>query len=378
MCKDLRTMSTIDPAQTDLGFSDPDPLRAGRWTRTQSIVVPIASVLAAFAVGGLLIWAQGVNPLHAYYVLFDYALGSTDGIIRVLEKSTPLILTGLAVTVGLRVGLFNIGAQGQLLVGAIGAAWAGYHYTLPTIIHLPFAVIFGMLCGAAWASIAGILRAYRNVSEVITTIMMNAIAFGLIDWLASQPLKEPDQPLSRTPEVQGTALLPSFGIVPSGFLIAILVAVFFGWFLVKTTGGFRFNTVGMNPSAAQYAGISVKRTIVLAMFVSGALAGLGGSVETLGITGRFEPAFNAGLGFDGITIALLARANPIATIPAAILVGILRTGAATLQFETGIEPEVVDVILALTLLFVAAPIISRMLFRKNAQKTARVTSGWGA
>jgi len=377
MCKDLRTMSTIDPAQTDLGFSDPDPLRSGRWSRTQSIVVPLASVLAAFSVGGLLIWAQGVNPFHAYYVLFDYALGNTEGIVRVLEKSTPLILTGLAVTVGLRVGLFNIGAQGQLLVAAVGAAWAGYYYTLPTIIHLPFAVLFGMLCGAAWASVAGVLRAYRSVSEVITTIMMNAIAIALVDWLASKPLKEDGQPLSRTPLVQETALLPSFGIVPSGFLIAIAVALFFGWFLVKTTGGFRFNTVGMNPSAAQYAGISVKRTIVLAMFVSGALAGLGGAVETLGITGRFEPAFNAGLGFDGITIALLARANPIATIPAAILVGILRTGAATLQFETGIEPEVVDVILALTLLFVAAPIISRMLFRKNAQKTTRVTSGWG-
>lgn len=371
-------MSRIDPAQTDLGFSDPDPLRSGTWSRLQSIVVPVVSVLAAFAVGGLLIWFQGVNPFTAYRVLFEYALGSSDGIMRVLEKSTPLILTGLAVTVGLRAGLFNIGAQGQLLVAAVGAAWAGYAYSLPAIIHLPFAVVFGMLCGAAWASIAGVLRAYRNVSEVITTIMMNAIAIALVDWLASKPLKEPDQPLSRTPAVMESAMLPSFGIVPSGFVIAILVAVFFGWFLIKTTGGFRFNTVGLNPSAAQYAGISVKRTIVLAMFVSGALAGLGGSVETLGITGRFEPAFNAGLGFDGITIALLARANPIATIPAAILVGILRTGAATLQFETGIEPEVVDVILALTLLFVAAPIISRMLFRKKAQKTTRVTSGWGS
>ena len=294
-----------------------------------------------------------------------------------MEKSTPLILTGLAVTIGLRTGLFNIGAQGQLLVGALGAAWAGYNFQLPALVHIPFAIVFGMLCGAAWASIAGVLRAYRSVSEVITTIMLNAVAIALVDYLASRPLKELDQPITRTPPIAETAALPDFGIVPSGFLIALAVAIFFSWFLTRTNQGFRFNTVGMNPSAANYAGIGVKKTIFLAMAVSGALAGMGGAVETLGITGRFEPTFNAGLGFDGITIALLARANPIATIPAALLVGTLRSGAATLQFETGIEPEVVDVILALTLLFVAAPIVSRLLLRKKAQKRTSAGSGWG-
>jgi len=371
-------MPMTDPAQTDLGFTDPDPQRSGRISRVQGIVVPIVSVLLALALGGILIWLQGVNPFTAYWFLFSSALGDTDGLLRVMEKSTPLILTGLAVTVGLRTGLFNIGAQGQLLIGAIGTAWAAYNFQMPAVIHLPFAIAFGMLCGAAWASIAGALRAYRSVSEVITTIMLNAVAIALVDYLASDPLKEPDQPLSRTPAIQPTAALPDFGIVPSGFVLAILVALFFGWFLVRTTQGFRFNTVGLNPSAANYAGIGVKKTIFLAMAVSGALAGMGGAVETLGITGRFEPAFNAGLGFDGITIALLARANPIATIPAALLVGTLRAGAAGLQFETGIEPEVVDVILALTLLFVAAPIVARLLFRKRAMKQTTVTSGWGS
>jgi len=370
-------MSVTDPAQTDLGFTDPDPQRGGRWTRVQAIVLPLASVLLAFAIGGILIWFQGVNPLEAYWVLFSSALGDIDGLTRVMEKSTPLVLTGLAVTVGLRTGLFNIGAQGQLLVGAIGAAWAGYNFQMPTLIHIPFAIAFGMLCGAAWASIAGVLRAYRSVSEVITTIMLNAVAIAFVDYLASRPLKEPDQPLTRTPEIAESAALADFGIVPSGFVIALFVSVFFGWFLARTTQGFRFNTVGLNPSAANYAGIGVKKTIFLAMAVSGALAGMGGAVETLGITGRFEPSFNAGLGFDGITIALLARANPIATIPAALLVGTLRSGAASLQFQTGIEPEVVDVILALTLLFVAAPIVGRLLFRKRAMKQTTVSSGWG-
>ncbi|NDA49613.1 MAG: ABC transporter permease [Actinobacteria bacterium] len=300
-------MSVTDPAQTDLGYTDPNPRRETPWSRSQVIVTPVVSVLLALTVGGLLILIQGVNPLTAYWVLFSSALGDVDGLVTVMEKSTPLILTGLAFTVGLRTGLFNIGAQGQLLVGAIGAAWAGYNFQMPAIIHLPFAIAFGILCGAAWASIAGVLRAYRSVSEVITTIMLNAVAIALVDYLASKPLQEPDQPLTRTPPVADTAALPEFGVIPSGFVIALFVSLFFGWFLARTTQGFRFNTVGLNPSAANYAGIGVKKTIFLAMAVSGALAGMGGAVETLGITGRFEPTFNAGLGFDGITIALLAR-----------------------------------------------------------------------
>ncbi len=371
-------MSMQDPAQTDLGFSDPNPQLGARYGRIQALAIPVVSVLLALAVGGILIYFQGVNPLTAYKVLFEAALGDEDGLLRVMQKSTPLILTGLAVVVGLRVGLFNIGVQGQLTAAAIGTAWAGYHFDLPMVIHIPFALGFGMLCGAAWASIAGVLRAYRNVSEVITTIMLNSIAISLADYLASRPFKEPGQPISRTPLIGDTAVLPTLGVVPVGFIIALIVSLFLGWFLIRTTEGFRFNTVGLNPSAARYAGISVKRTIVLAMAISGALAGMGGAVETMGIVGRFEPAFNAGLGFDGITIALLARANPIATIPAAILVGVLRTGAASLQFETGIEPEVVDVILALTLLFVAAPIVSRYIFRVNAERKHKSKLGVGA
>lgn len=370
-------MSDLRPAETDLGFSAPDPQRE-RSTRWQAIAIPIVSVLIAFALGGVLIWVQGVNPFYAYQVLFDAALGSPEGILRVMQKSTPLIFTGLAVVVGLRAGLFNIGAQGQLLVGAIAAAWAGYSLDLPPVLHTVVAIAFGIVAGALWASIAGVLRAYRGVSEVITTIMLNSIAIALIDYLASKPFKEPDQPLSRTPPVAEGAQMPTFGVVPAGFIVALLVAIFFGWFLLRTTQGFRFNTVGLNSNAARYAGIGVAGTIFLAMAVSGGLAGLGGAVETLGVTYRFEAAFNLGLGFDGITIALLARANPIATIPAAMLVGILRTGAASLQFETGIQPEVVDVILALTLLFVAAPIVAKYIFRSRANKQPSVTKGWGA
>jgi len=222
------------------------------------------------------------------------------------------------------------------------------------------------------------LKAYRGVHEVISTIMLNSIAIGILDYLVSNPFKEPDQSLQRTKKIAETAMLPNLGFIPIGFIFAIIVTLFISWFLNKTTGGFRFNTVGKNKFAAVYAGINMKLMIVTGMLLSGGLAGLGGAIETLGITYRFEPAFNAGLGFDGITIALLARANPLATIPAAILVGTLRAGAASLQFETGIEPEIVDVLLAITLLLVSAPILAKFLFKNKAQKNANVTSGWGS
>ena len=226
-------MSVTDPAQTDLGFTDPDPRRETPWSRSQIFVTPIASVFLALLLGGILILIQGVNPLTAYWVLFSSALGDVDGLVTVMQKSTPLILTGLAFTVGLRTGLFNIGAQGQLLVGAIGAAWAGYNFQMPAVIHLPFAIVFGMLCGAAWASIAGALRAYRSVSEVITTIMLNAVAIALVDYLASKPLQEEGQPLTRTPLVQATAALPEFGVIPSGFVVALFVSLIIGWMLTR-------------------------------------------------------------------------------------------------------------------------------------------------
>ena len=353
--------------ETDLGFSDPDPRReSAAWTRVQSLAIPCFSVILALACGGVLFWLQGVSPFDAYKALFGSALGSPEGLQRVMEKSTPLILVGLAVLIGLRVGLFNIGVQGQLLVGAMGAAVAGYLISAPPAIHIPLAIAFGMACGAGWAAIAGALRAYRGVSEIITTIMLNSIAIALLDYLASEVFKEAGQPLSRTPEIADTAKLPMFGTLPSGFVVAVLTAVILGFFLSSTTGGFRFDTVGLNPNAARYAGISVRMTLLVAMIFSGALAGLGGAIETLGITNRFELQFNAGLGFDGITIALLARANPFAAIPAALLVGILRAGASSLQFKTGVQPEIVDVILALILLFVSVPILSRILLRRRA------------
>ena len=361
-------MSDTKSIKTDLESSD-KKFDVGSW------LIPVIAVFIALFIGGILIKLQGLDPVVAYKSLFKTAFGSIEGIGATLGKSTPLVLSGLAVAVGLRAGLFNIGAQGQLLSGSLAAAWAGITFDgLPGYIHIPVALIIGAFFGSVVAGISGLLKAYRGVHEVITTIMLNSIVMAIADYLASGKLREPGQFLTRTSEIAESARLPIFGNLPSGFFIAVLLGVFIWWVLGRTTSGFRIETVGRNRHAAWYSGISVKRTVVSAMAVSGAIAGLGGAIETLGITYRYSPAFNLGLGFDGITIALLGRVHPIGIIPGAILIGGMRAGAANMQFDAGVAPEIVDLLMALILLFVTAPLITR--FFKNSRNKS-VTSGWG-
>lgn len=340
-----------------------------------SFTVPILSIVVALFFGAILVYIQGINPLAAYSALFSTAFGSWGGIATTLAKATPLVLSGLAVAIGLRAGLFNIGAQGQLISGALASAWAGYSLELPTLIHIPVAILFGAFFGALVGFIAGALKAYRGVHEVITTIMLNSIVIALADFLASRPFKEPDQPLTRTPAISDTARIPDIFGLPFGFFIAVTIAYGMWWFLGNTTSGFRIETVGKNKNAAWYAGVPVKLTVVAAMVAGGAIAGIAGAIETQSIVGRFEPAFNAGLGFDGITVALLARANPLGVIPAAILIGGMRASGSTMQFEAGVAPELVDLLLAMILFFVSAPLLARLLRRKESGVS--LTSGWG-
>jgi simple sugar transport system permease protein len=361
-------MSETKSIKTDLERTD-KKFDVGSW------LIPIIAVFIALFIGGILIKLQGLDPIVAYKSLFKTAFGSIEGIGATLGKSTPLVLSGLAVAVGLRAGLFNIGAQGQLLSGSLAAAWAGVTFDgLPGYIHIPVALIIGAFFGSIVAAISGLLKAYRGVHEVITTIMLNSIVMAIADYLASGKLREPGQFLTRTSEIAESARLPIIGNLPSGFFIAVILGVFIWWILGRTTSGFRIETVGRNRHAAWYSGISVKRTVVSAMVVSGAIAGLGGAIETLGITYRYAPAFNLGLGFDGITIALLGRVHPIGIIPGAILIGGMRAGAANMQFDAGVAPEIVDLLMALILLFVTAPLITRF-FKNSSNKS--MTSGWG-
>ncbi len=353
------------------------------WVR--SATIPLLAVVFGLVIGAILIVTVGANPLEAYGAMLEGSLGGGDAFLRTLEKATPLILGGLAVAFAFKAGLFNIGGQGQLLLGASFAAWAGFTFQMPGLLHIPFALLVGALAAAALGGVVGYLKAYRGTHEVISTIMFNFVAANLTDWLASRggPWADPPETnpsnLARTPLVNDSAKIPDLLGIPAGFLIAVVAALLCWWLLERTTFGFEIRTVGLNRHAAKYAGMGVGKITILAMVISAFLAGLGGGIETLGVDGRFEPGFNTGLGFDGITIALLARTNPIAVIPAALLLGAMDAGASLMQSRTSVEPEIISIIQALILFFVAAPVVVRWLIRRQseADEQIQLTTGWG-
>ncbi|HET9021002.1 MAG TPA: ABC transporter permease [Ornithinibacter sp.] len=347
----------------------------------QSGVVIVVALVIAMLVGAVLIRYQGVNPWYAYETILRQALFVDGGLTRTLQKTAPLVLTGLAVVLPLRVGLFNIGGQGQLIFGAMFGAWVAYAAGGLGILGAVLGMVAGALAGAFIGWIAGVLKATRGVHEVITTIMLNYIAAGVTWWLVTGPLQAESSKTSgipQTEEIPESAQVGSVAGIPVGFVFAVVLAALCWWMLSRSTLGFRFNTVGANKHAARYAGININRIVTLSMVLGGGLAGLAGALEAEGTLHRFEPAIGGTLGFDGITIALLARANPLATIPAAFLVGVLRTGAAGLQFETGIAPEVVDLLLAITLLMVSIPVLGKWIFRSRADKVSAASTSWGS
>ncbi len=350
----------------------------------RSVAVPLGAVLLALIIGAAIIWISGASPWLAYKALAKGAFGSAEGWRRTLEKTTPLIFSGLAVAFAFKAGLFNIGAQGQLLLGAITAAWVGFAvHGLPWAIHAPLALVAGLIAGGLYGYIPGALKTYTGAHEVITTIMLNYIAMGLTDYLANGPWKDTSEGniVARTPEILPSAHLPTWGWLPLGFLLALAVAVFAWWVLERTTIGFEIRTVGRNPHAARYAGMKVARTIILTMVISAMFAGMGGAVETQGVIGRYQPGFNANLGFDGITVALLGKTDPFGVIPAALLLGAMRAGSSQMQFDAHVAKEITDVIQALMLFFVAADMIVRWLLRvKAAEGEEKITlsTGWGS
>jgi simple sugar transport system permease protein len=350
----------------------------------RTVSVPLGAVLLAALIGAIILAVSGASPWQAYAALIEGSFGDAAAFGRTMEKATPLIFSGLAVAFAFKAGLFNIGAQGQLLFGAIVSAYIGFAVEgLPFLIHAPLALLCGALAAALFGAIPGALKSYTGAHEVITTIMLNFIAINLTDYLADGPWKDtaPGNIVARTPKILETAVIPVLGNVPVGFLIALGMAVFVWWLLWRTTLGFEIRTVGTNPHAARYAGIRVARTVILTMALSGVMAGLGGGVETLGVVGRFQPGFNTGLGFDGITIALLGRTHPFGVIPAALIVGAMKAGASTMQFNAGVAKEITDVIQALILFFVAADVIVRWIFRTRQttdEEKVTLSTGWGS
>jgi simple sugar transport system permease protein len=346
--------------------------------RSSSVVV--GAVVISLIIGAIILAVSGANPLEAYLALLRGAFGSMDALGRTLEKATPLIFGGLSVAFAFKAGLFNIGGQGQLLFGALTAAVVGYQIEgLPFIIHMPLAFMAGAVAGFLYGAIPGALKTYTGAHEVITTIMLNFVATNITDYLTNTRFKDPSTIITRTPAIAESAAIPRIGTLPLGFFIAVAICLLTWWILMRTTLGYEIRTVGLNSEAARYAGMKVSRTIILTMAIAGLLAGIGGSVETLGVDGRYEPGFNVGLGFDGITIALLGKTSPIGVIPAALLVGVLKAGSSQMQFDAGVAAEITDVLQALMLFFVAADAIVRYIIRVRAEDGEQLTLGgkWG-
>lgn len=394
----------------------------------QSLLVPVLAVFTGLVIGGIVIAVTDAGVAEAfrnfsadpggafkaawaavataYGALFYGSLGSPREIfagLRVYQSTgdsatllkaiypfteslvtaTPYIFAGLSVALGFRCGLFNIGAEGQFLMGALGSAFIGYSIEgLPWFIHLPLAILGGALAGAIWGAIPGYLKAKFGAHEVVNTIMMNWIAFRLSDWLLTGPMMASGfRPV--TPSIQKAAELPRFFPDPLrfnwGFVLALVVAYLVYWFLFKTTLGFEIRTVGANPDGAKYAGMSVVRNFVLVMTLSGALAGLAGAAQVLGVDHWVGQGFSAGYGFDAIALALLGKSHPLGVVLAAIVFGVLRSGATSMQSMAGIPIDIISIIQGLVIIFVAAPIIIRWLFRIRVKSTDEtvLTRGWG-
>lgn len=354
-----------------------------------AMLIPSLSILTAVILGGIIIVSVRGNPFVAYFGLLQGSFGSANALSETAVWATPYIFAGLAVALAFKGGLFNIGAEGQLALGATTSALIGYALPiwlgidLPRIVHLPLVIILGAGAGAFWAAIVGYLKAYTGGHEVINTIMMNYIALNSISFLLNGPMKDPNpnNVIARTPLIAESAhITPIFeGLrVHWGFVLALLAAFLVWWMLNKTTLGFEIRTVGSNPDAAKYAGMHVKRIIVLTMTLSGLLAGLAGTFEVTGLNYRHELGFSIGYGFDAIAIALLGKSHPLGVVLASILFAAMRNGATRMQFLTQMPVDLISMLQALILLFVAADAIIRFIYRIKSQgERVVLTRGWG-
>ncbi len=396
-----------------------------------SLLVPVLAIFTALVVSAVLILASDVKVLTAYSHFFQnpggalaatgkaiadaygalflgaignpaemaraigtyFATGDTKPLIAAfwplsesLVTSTPYIFAGLAVALGFKCNLFNIGVEGQLYIGALVSVWIGYNVTgLPLIIHMPLAFLGGALAAALWAGIPGYLRARTGAHEVINTIMMNYIAFRLADWLVNGPMKRGGAAghIPITPSILPSAEIPKFFPDPirfhAGFFIALGIAALVYWFLWKTTLGFEIRTVGANMRAARYGGINVGRNMVLAMALSGALAGMAGANEVLAVNHNVAGAFSPGYGFDSIALALLGKSHPLGVVLASLLFGTLRNGATRMQSLADIPIDIIVIVQAMVIMFIAAPPIIRWIYRLKAEGGLDMvlTRGWG-
>ena len=350
----------------------------------KSVAFPLfAVVVSLFVAVFFVMWAKDYSLLQYFTALKDLftiiwnaSFGSKNSMLITLECITPLVFTGVAHSIAFRTGLFNIGVEGQFMLGMISAAAIGIIPGLNPWIHVPLIIIGGMLAGSIWAAIPGYLKAKTGASEVINTIMMNYIGMYLVNWIVLRsPLAVKGK--ASTPLIQKSAQLLRFSGVSRAnisIFIAIVCAFLVFWMLWKTTTGYELRAVGLNPHGAEYGGINIKKSIIISMALSGAIAGIGGATQVAGIFHQSQDlmAF-PGFGFDGIAVALLAKSNPVACIISAVLFGALNSSSKMLQIN-GIPKEIVYLIQSIIIIFVATDYILKYFSEKKRKKEAMINA----
>ncbi|MEW6621522.1 MAG: ABC transporter permease [Bacillota bacterium] len=323
-----------------------------------NLLIPLISIVLSILIGGLIIMGMGINPILAYTSLLEGAIGSKNAIAETLVKTTPLILTGLCFAFAFRCGLINIGAEGQLYMGAFLSVVAGiYLVGLPGYIHIPLALFAGFLGGGLWGLLTGWLKVRFGANEIITTVMFNYLAIYWVSFLVSGPLKEPPGNFPHSAQVALTAQLPRIlegTRLHLGLLVALLAVLLYYIFLWRTSRGYEVRVVGQNLNAAKYAGMTPEINIMLIMFIAGGMGGLAGANEILGIQKRLLETLSPGYGFDGIAVALLGLNSPIGIVLGAVLFGMLRSGGNMMQMSAGVPIAIIYVVQAMVIIFVVS------------------------
>ncbi|MBP2000480.1 simple sugar transport system permease protein [Paenibacillus shirakamiensis] len=338
---------------------------------TGNIVVSLVAILFGLIVGAIIMLIGGYDPILAYQSLFEQVFGNKYDFGETLREISPLVLTGLAVAFAFRAGLFNIGGEGQFIIGMTAATFIGIKVTgLPAYIHAPLALIVGAVCGGIWAGIAGYLKAARGVNEVITTIMLNWTALYLGNYIVTNFLmksgmdKSFDIQDSASISIQSLSSFFNDARIHWGMFLSILAAIFFYYFLWKSKQGFELRAVGHNHNAAEYAGMNVGRNVVKAMFISGAFAGLAGAIQILGVF-HYQTIMSGtpGTGFDGIAVALIGMNHPFGILLGGSLFGILTYGSAGMSFGADVPPELIRIVIGSIIFFIAAQGIVRWVLK---------------
>jgi len=346
-------------------------------SRLIDALLPVFATLAALGVGAVMLLFLKVNPIEAYAALWEGAFGSPNALAETLTKATPLLLVALGICISFRGGVINIGGEGQMILGALTATWLGLTFTdWPWWVLIPLAMLFGFLGGAVWGGIPGVLKAYFNVNEILSTVMMNAIAVQLMNFLLRGPMIDPSQAELASKIPQTARLIEVLHLarlaptrLHSGALIAVILAILVYFLLWRTIHGYRIRAVGQNPDASRYAGINVKRYIVLSLLLGGAFAGLAGAIQVYGVNYRMitdgsSSGFTGNAGFNGIVVALFGQLHPIWSIPASVLFGALLVGANSMQRVVQVPSAFVTALNGLVVVFV----VSSEFIRRRRQR----------